>query len=288
MKIGKIGEIWRYPVKAMGGERLKSCLLQPNGLVGDRLWAVRDEARQEVQSCKTRPLFLQCQARYREPASGKRAAGVDITLPDGSIMNGDEPEIHMRLSELVGRKSTLQPIRPASDDVFYRRYKPDRHSWRRELEATFEREQGEPSPDLDNLPEVLVDHVSIPGSLFLVTPFHLITTASLSYLRSLNSASDWDVRRFRPNLVIETDENQRGLVEEKWIGSHLKIGEAIVKIAGSTVRCGAITRAQTGLDVDAQMLRTVVREADQNVGVYGEIEKGGLLHAGDEKLLLTA
>ena len=39
---GTVAEIWRYPVKSMGGERLDSCLIAESGLEGDRRWALVD------------------------------------------------------------------------------------------------------------------------------------------------------------------------------------------------------------------------------------------------------
>ncbi|WP_197495743.1 MOSC N-terminal beta barrel domain-containing protein [Acidihalobacter yilgarnensis] len=49
-KIGEIKEIWRYPVKGMAGEPLISGRLGEQGLDGDRIWALRDLARKEIQS----------------------------------------------------------------------------------------------------------------------------------------------------------------------------------------------------------------------------------------------
>ena len=40
-KLGVVQEIWRYPVKGMAGESLNRCQLTAQGLLGDRLWAVR-------------------------------------------------------------------------------------------------------------------------------------------------------------------------------------------------------------------------------------------------------
>jgi len=54
------------------------------------------------------------------------------------------------------------------------------------------------------IPPPLVDFVSIPGTFFLATPLHLVTTATLGYLKSKNEWADWDLRRFRPNFLIET------------------------------------------------------------------------------------
>ncbi|MFC5663521.1 MOSC domain-containing protein [Kitasatospora misakiensis] len=40
--IGVIEQLWRYPVKSTGGERLDSVEVDARGLAGDRLYAVRD------------------------------------------------------------------------------------------------------------------------------------------------------------------------------------------------------------------------------------------------------
>ncbi|MFE2721465.1 MOSC domain-containing protein [Kitasatospora sp. NPDC059327] len=42
--IGVIEQLWRYPVKSTGGERLDSVEVDERGLAGDRLYAVRDSA----------------------------------------------------------------------------------------------------------------------------------------------------------------------------------------------------------------------------------------------------
>ena len=40
--VGSVAEIWRYPVKSMGGERLAQSAIATRGLHADRMWAVRD------------------------------------------------------------------------------------------------------------------------------------------------------------------------------------------------------------------------------------------------------
>jgi uncharacterized protein YcbX len=101
--VGTIKEIWRYPVKGMAGERLESCDLGEKGLMGDRTWALRDEARKEIQSCKFRPELLLCTARIRG-TSGQ----VDVTFPDGTVLGSDHPEIHSRLSTLTRHACSLE------------------------------------------------------------------------------------------------------------------------------------------------------------------------------------
>ena len=103
--IGRIAEIWRYPVKSMGGERLRSCEVGTFGLPGDRGWAVRDEVAGEIRGAKKLPGLMLCRATYtQEPAVG-RVPPADITLPDGAHFASDSPEANARLSEFLGRCS---------------------------------------------------------------------------------------------------------------------------------------------------------------------------------------
>lgn len=276
VKVGEISEIWRYPVKGMAGEPLPSAHLGLQGLAGDRTWAVRDVARQEIQSCKFRPELLRCSAQVGADAR------VQIRFPDGAVLDGADTAAHARVSELIGHASTLEPLRPLSDLDFYRRHKRDDHTWLRELKDTFTREDGEPLPGFfDAMPQAATEFVTLPGSFFLVTPFHVLTTATLAWLKRLQPASDWDVRRFRPNVVVDTGPGRDGLVEQAWVGRKLTIGAATLDCASPTPRCGAITRAQDSLPADKSVLRTVVRHADQNVGVYGTVASGGALRVGD-------
>ncbi|MEO8629722.1 MAG: MOSC N-terminal beta barrel domain-containing protein [Betaproteobacteria bacterium] len=279
--VGKIKEIWRYPVKGMAGERLEASALGEKGLSGDRIWALRDTTRKEIQSCKFRPDLLLCSARCEGASAAADTDGVYVTFPDGSVLSSGAAQIHAKLSHLIGHSSTLEPFRPDTDRDFYRRHKLDDHTWLRELAATFDREAGEPIPDFSQLPPPLVDFVSIPGSFFLVTPLHIVTTATLARLKEKNPGADWDARRFRPNLLIETNVDAEGFVEQEWLGKRLAIGDAAVDCAGATPRCGAVTRAQPNFPADKTILRTVVKDADQNVGVYGLIASPGTLRVGD-------
>ena len=281
VNVGRVKEIWRYPVKGMAGESLEACALTDKGIEGDRIWALRDNARKEIQSCKVRPQLLLCSARCRSDRSAAVVNNVEVAFPDGTVLMSQDSKIHMKLSELTGHPSTLEPLRPESDLDFYRRHKLDDQTWLKELAATFDREPGEPLPDFSQIPPPLVDFVSIPGTFFLATPLHLVTTATLSYLKSKNDQADWNVRRFRPNFLIETGPGADGLAELEWVGKRISIGTATVDCAVPTPRCGAITRAQPQLKSDTTILRTVVRHADQNVGVYGLIGTTGQVRVGD-------
>lgn len=280
-KVGVIREIWRYPVKGMGGEALDRADLGERGLPGDRIWALRDTKRAEIQSCKFRPELLTCDARVRDDRNEGPVPHVDVRFPDGSTIGSDSAEVHARLSALTRHASTLEPLRPAEDTRFYRRHRLDDHTWLDELKATFDREPGEPLPDFSGIPPSMVEFVSTPGTFFLVAPLHVVTTATLRRLQALNPQGDWNPRRFRPNIVVDTDPALDGYAEQAWIGRPLAIGAAAVDCVGATPRCGAITRAQSEFGADTSVLRTVVRHADQNVGVYGLVTTAGEIRPGD-------
>ncbi len=282
VNVGTIKALWRYPVKGMAGESLHTSEITSQGLWGDRLWALRDTHRQEIQSCKYRPELLQCIANIRNVDGSHGPQAIDITLPDGTVVGADDEHIHALLSTLTGHTSTLERLRPSEDLDFYRRYKKDAHPWLDELKATFERAPGEPLPDLDHLPPTAQTFVSRPGTFFLVSPLHVVTTAKFAHLKQQAPESDWSIERFRPNIVIETSPQFKGLVEQDWIGRKIQINNIVIHCTGTTPRCGVITKPQQKVAQDTHILRTVVAKAEQNVGVYGETTHTGMISVGDE------
>jgi len=281
IKIGTISAMWRYPVKGMAGESIDSCKVDQNGLNGDRLFAVRDVARGEIQSCKFRPGLLSCIARSINPQPIFNPESYEIEFPDGTVLSHDDDTMNEKVSELLGYESTLEPLRPRSEEDFYRRYKADNHTWLEELKSTFAREPGEPLPDFSNPTQDFINYVSLPGTFFLVSPLHIITSASMKHFQKLLPDSDWDIRRFRPNIVIKTVDGIDGLAEQAWLGKSLYVGETRIACSSTAPRCGAVTRKQQGIPFDKSMLRTIVKEADQNLGIYGDIDGSAVLNVGD-------
>lgn len=281
-KIGHIASVWHYPVKGMAGSALSEAFINERGVEGDRLWAVRDIQRQEIQSCKFRPQLLQCRACF----SGADPKAITITFPSGERSLCGEAGTDERISELVGHESELRPLEPKSNASFYRRYKQGNENWLDELKSTFAREPGEPLPDLDNLTPEMQEYVSRPGTFFLVSPLHILTTASLKNMRSVNADADWNLERFRPNIMIETAHGISGLAEQDWLGRTLRIGETEIRCQDMAPRCGAVVRRQQGLKEDQTILRSIVSQANQNLGIYGDNVKEGTIRVGDAVYLV--
>lgn len=303
MVIGTVKEIWRHPVKSMAGERLNECSVESLGIPGDRGWALRDEALGEITNGKKIPLLMQCAARYREEPRSGAIPHVQITLPSGASLSSDSPDINTHLSEVFGKELTLWPLQPASNKSHYRRAQSGARlagvlgrfaafravlrtissfgSMNRDLRQTFSREPHEPIPDISVLPPEVLEFTSPLGTYFDAFPIHVLTTSSLEAMRRVNQTAIWDVRRFRPNFLIETDAAIRGLVESEWAGKNLRIGSVELKCEIPAMRCGMTMQAQDGLPKDPSVLRSIVKDANQNLGVYASVSKPGKVKAGD-------
>ena len=304
MLIGTIKQIWRYPVKSMGGETLTECTVGHRGIPGDRGWAFRDEKSREITNGKKIPLLMQSSARYRnEPINGE-IPPVDIKLSDGSTISSGDAEVNERLSKFFGKEVSLWPLQPASNKAHYRRasvisrligFKLVRDQLPRllrlrnvesQIRDAFSREPDEPIPDLTTLPAEVLEFTSPPGTYFDAFPIHVLTSASLAAMARTNSDAAWDVRRFRPNFLIETEPTLEGLIEAEWAGRTLRLGSVELKCEIPTVRCGMTIQAQEGLAKDSSILRSIVKDADQNLGIYGNVSKPGQVALNDPVELL--
>jgi uncharacterized protein len=309
MIVGTVQQIWRHPVKSMAGEKLNACIVESLGIPGDRGWALRDETTGEITNGKRIPLLMQCAARYREnPADGK-IPHVDIIFPDGTQIGSDDTHINSQLSNLTGKQLTLWPLQPASDTAHYRRAGASARmagrlsrlsgfrsllptltsfgTMNRQLREVFSREADEPIPDISRFPAEVLEFTSPPGTYFDAYPIHVLTTASLRTMAAGNPAAVWDVRRFRPNFLVETSDEIQGLPESDWEDRRLRIGTVELKCEISCARCGMTTHAQKDLLKDPSVLRSIVRDANQNMGIYASVISNGKVSNGDQVELVS-
>lgn len=308
MIVARVQQIWRHAVKSIAGERLQACEVGSKGIPGDRGWAVRDESTGEITNGKRIPLLMQCSATYRKAPTASVNTEADILLSDGTITATDDADVHLHLSRVLGRQVTLWPVQPASATEFYRRAGTSARiagrltrfssfrsllptltsfgTMNRQMREMFSREAGEPIPDLSKMPQEVLEYTSPLGTYFDAFPINLLTTASLQKMAQLNPSAIWDVRRFRPNFLIETSDELDGLVEAGWVGRVLRVGEVELKLEIPCARCGMTTHAQKDLPKDSSILRTVVKDGNQNMGVYASVILGGRVSVGDEVELI--
>jgi uncharacterized protein YcbX len=92
---------------------------------------------------------------------------------------------------------------------------------------------------------------------------HIITTASLSLLHELSPNSGINSRRFRPNIVLDSQHLDQGL-----LGKTIMIGKTVLEITHITERCRMITMGQPGVENRPEILKLVSKNFGLNFGVY--------------------
>ncbi len=221
-KIGRVREVWRYPVSSLGGETLASITVSPEGIEGDRRFALFDPetglAAAPEKETRWRPaLFITAS----QPPSGlpvlRFADGAEHALDDGALP--DRLAEHFGFPVAVGIFGEEDMRFP----VVSNRYKP--------------------------------------------APLHLVTTASLNALAGISGLAPLDARRFRPSVLIETEEVE-GFIENDWVDHVVKIADADIHVTEASRRCGMTLVAQPGLSEEPDVLRGIMRHNKRNLGVY--------------------
>jgi uncharacterized protein YcbX len=281
--VGSVASVWRYPAKSMIGDRFSSLPVSERGVIGDRGWAVRDQVRGGIRGAKKIAGLMRLHARYlHEPQPDASTPPIEITAWDGQRVRSDDEDVNERLSQLLDHPVTLHALRPSTDLDHYRRGAPDTDDVDAELRSMFGREPDEPLPSFEGFPlDVLIEYESPPGTYFDAFPIHIVTDRSLATLSTLAPDATFDVRRFRPNLVVAVEEHVQGdFPEQAWLGRRIRVGDVELEVTRPCPRCVMVTRDFADLRADRQVLRTIVRHADQHVGVYANVIRSGTLESG--------
>ena len=274
---GSVRSLWRYPVKSMAGEEPDAIEVTAYGLLGDRAYALIDGADGKVASAKNPrkwPQLLEFGAAFSEsPRCGAALPAVRITLPDGTAVSSEQPDIDATLSRALGRPVHLQAAEPGPGDVA----RPTlANAWTARAEEYW--------PDMEGLDfrDTVTDFDLPQGTFFDAAVLHVLTTATLARLGELYPAGQMAVRRFRPNIVIDTAERAAGFVENDWVGRTVHLGEQVqLAISEPCPRCVMITLPQGGLAKDSGILRSAAQHNKTHVGVYASVLRGGQLRPGD-------
>jgi len=281
----RIEEIRRYPIKSMAGESLDRVDVGPRGLVGDRAWAVRDEVRGGIRGAKKIPALMRLASVYPNPPAAEGSSVAEIVLPDGTRCRTDDSDVNARVSAALDHAVSLWPLLPADALEHYRRGAPTHEDMEQEMRALFARNPDEPLPDLSVFPPELFEFESPLGTYFDAFPVLLLTTSSLHSMQTRHPGSRFDVRRFRPNLMIDTGATD-GFPEAAWGGRRLRIGEVVMQVTIPCPRCVMTTHGFEDLPKDPGVMRALVKETGGNLGAYATVEVPGSLGRGDSVTLL--
>jgi len=159
----RVAELWRHPVKSLQGERLTRVEIGPEGLAGDRQWALFDTATGYGLTARRLPDLLFLTGRLRDDGRA------EVVLPDGSVTSDNAV-----LSGWLGRPVALRAAAEAPGERLYEN----------------PHEVGEAGE---------YDWDAFPGAR---GAFHDSSRTRVS-LVSTGTLGTWDRRRFRANVVLE-------------------------------------------------------------------------------------
>jgi uncharacterized protein YcbX len=246
----RVVAIWRHPVKSMQGATLESAEIAQPGLAGDRVWAVMDAATGLALTGRREPRLLMAEAKLgpgEEP---------DITLPDGTTCRGAGSKTDTVLSDWLGRDVSLA----RADD----------------LQST----HAEAFADATDDSSQVVSWAMPPGRFVDLYPILVITTASLRAAARHHPAGRWEVRRFRPNIVVEAPGDD--WLEDAWIGAEVSFGSQLRLTPDRRAsRCTMVTRPQPGIERDVDIFRTLSATHGADFGVWATVSNPGRVQVGD-------
>ncbi len=262
--LGSVASLCRYPVKSMMGEELNAAEFTERGLTGDRAYAVLDPTTGKVASAKNPRKWAKlfdCRATFAEaPRAGQTLPPVWIALPDGARVSSLQSDIAKVLSTVLGRDvtfGTTAPVTPSLEEYW---------------------------PDIEGLAhkETITDEAMPKETFFDCAVVHVLTTATIDKLRGLYPQGRFEVRRFRPNIVVEPGSRETDFVENAWVGQTLAVGNEVrLNVTGPCPRCVMTTLPQGDLPPDPGILRTAAKHNQANVGVYAAVVRGGTVRRGD-------
>ncbi len=257
--------LWRYPVKSMQGEPVEHLDVGPSSIAGDRAWGVVDAETGLLVSAKRDARLLQAFARTD-------GDDVRITLPDGTELVAGAPDTDAALSDWLGRPVVLrQP----------------------EGQAAYDMTLDPPNDDAE-----VYEIPTPPGTFLDLAAVHLLTTSSIEQCRAARPDIDWDVRRFRPNVLVdggsadgggEAVGGAAGFPEDEWVGRQVAVGEVVIHGDMRTMRCAMPLRPQPAMAAvgspelprELDVYRTMAELHSNDLGLYASVVTAGRIALGD-------
>ena len=269
MIVGRIAEIWRHPVKSMEGERIAAGASSARrACPGDRAWAVRDERARRHPRREEDPGPDALQGALTRGAEATASAPApEITLPDGStLLAGRRRRRRARSARRSARPSRSGRSGPRATSITTGAARPTTPTSRPSCARSSAATPNEPLPNLGVFPPELFQYESPPGTYFDAFPLLLLTDASLRRLARARARLAHR-RAPLPPEPADRDSPEEGFPEIAWEGRSSR-RRRDARRHRRCPRCVMITHGFADLPRDPALMRTVVREANQNIGVY--------------------
>lgn len=259
--VGRVESLWRYPVKSMRGEALPQAFVSFSGILGDRLYAVHNEAGPKAfpyLTARARKEMLLYRPFFRQPQH--------TFLPSN-------------LAEAEAFGPGITPLYPCGEDLL----------------VDVETPSGEVlGIDDSRLLRMLGDGMPPAHALTIrrsdraMTDCRPISIFSNQTIRKIGDdlGVALDRQRFRANVYVDFA-SAGGFAEDEYVGRRLQIGsKVVISILERDIRCRMINFDPDTLEVNSGILQYLVRNHEGKAGIYAAVLVEGTVRAGDEILLL--
>ncbi|HJC28176.1 MAG TPA: MOSC domain-containing protein [Candidatus Dietzia intestinipullorum] len=182
---------------------------------------------------------------------------------------------------------TLWPRQPQDHHEHYLRARVSMQDIREQLDLG----PDDPLPEFSTLPDdvlaELATYATPRGTYFDALPLSLLTTSAMSTVQDTVPDSAIEPRRFRKNIILETDPGAApdsgagALPEFDWVGHRLHIGEVVCEVVMPISRCVMVGLPQAELPHDRAILRSLATNTGMNLGVYLRVVRPGTITEGD-------
>ena len=241
-KLGRVRDLWRYPVMGLQGERLQTAEIREAGVIGDHRYVFHDSEAGRVIDPVTYahrwgetlafPSMLDLRARF---APGDSTL-LDIITPDGRVLSSGDPDFQTRIGETLG-----VPVK------------------------------------LMEFPQVAETRLRAGRALHLITTASLDSMKNLYAEGDFDPRRFRPniVVSSRPERNGFAEESWVG--ETIRIGPEL-----VLRVEKTNTRCKVTTMKQDDLPYDGRILETISQKNGNVLGVMCSVVKGGVVAVGDE------
>lgn len=266
----EITELWRYPVKSMGGESLDRVDVGPGGVEGDRRWALRNTETNKIISAKRpRPY-----GKLLEWSARTDGGGVVVTSPDGDEHVAGDPELDEALTTSFSEPIRLVEVVQGDEETYDSEWP--------EIPGTALSET-----EMELQIAMLTEKLSFVD----LSALHIVLKESMDHLSTLVDGASVAVERFRPNLVVSSGDGSGSgeFSDLAWKDVPATAGSAGLFVAEAAPRCVMTTLAQGRYERAKAILGALAahakKETDFGVyacfGTYAEVTQPGSIAVGD-------
>lgn len=118
--------------------------------------------------------------------------------------------------------------------------------------------------------------------VFDVMPLSLLTTGSVAAVEQ--RVGPLAPLRFRPNLLVDAEDG--AFAEDGWVGAALRVGELGMRVDQRDQRCMMVNLDPATAERDPTVLRSIARDREACLGVYGSVVRPGRVRLGDSVVLV--